>query len=314
MAIEFRGVRFAPLRDLTVSAPNGSVIGIIGEKGAGKSALLRLASGAVNPEAGEVIAPVERRHLGPLDALQLSPVDLLLIEHSLAQHDALVRARALAGIDRLRSAGTTVLLVSHELDLLQSVSDEVWWLDAGVLAWRGDPREVLDAYRQHIAAKVRAWGATLTSSLRPAMRRGDGRAEIESLETLDGEGHPTTILRSGENVTVRVALRYHDRVEEPVIGIMIRTRIGLEVYGTNTELEKVSTGIFAAGGRMRIEFAFRCDLCPGEYTVTAASHDADGTTHDWVDDAVAFAVADSRYTAGVANLRAKVKLATEQSA
>ena len=109
MAIEFRGVRFPPLRDLTVSAPSGAVIGIIGEKGAGKAALLRLASGAIKPEAGEVIAPGESRYLGPSDALQLSPVDVLLMEHSLAQHDALVRARALAGIGRLRSGGSTVL-------------------------------------------------------------------------------------------------------------------------------------------------------------------------------------------------------------
>jgi len=83
MAIEFRGVRFPPLRDLTVSAPNGSVIGIIGEKGAGKAALLQLAMGRVKPEAGEVIAEGEGRYLGPLDALQLSPVDILLMEHSL---------------------------------------------------------------------------------------------------------------------------------------------------------------------------------------------------------------------------------------
>lgn len=310
MALEFRGVRYARLRDFTVSAPSAAVIGIVGEKGAGKSALLKLASGVAKPESGEVIAEGERRYLGPLDALQLYPVDILAIEHTLAQHDALVRARALAGIDRLRSSGATVLLVSHELDLLQSLCDEVWWLDAGQLIQRGAPREVLDAYRESIAEKVRAWGATLTSPLRPAMRRGDGRAEILSLETLDGSGHPTTVLRSGEDAVVRVTVRYHDRVEEPVIGILIRTRIGLEVYGTNTELDKVTTGVLTAGGRMRIEFAFRCDLCPGEYTVTAASHDADGTTHDWVDDAVAFAVADSRYTAGVANLRAKVKVIT----
>jgi lipopolysaccharide transport system ATP-binding protein len=30
--------------------------------------------------------------------------------------------------------------------------------------------------------------------------------------------------------------------------------------------------------------------------------------HDWLDDAIAFAVADSRYTAGVANLRATVRI------
>jgi ABC-type methionine transport system ATPase subunit len=314
MAIEFRAVRFPPLRDLTVSGPSGAVIGVIGEKGAGKGALLRLASGVAKPEAGEVIAQGERRYVGPLDALQLSPVDVLLLEHSLAPHDALVRARALAGIGRLRSSGATVLMVSHELDLLQSVCDEVWWLDAGELVQRGDPRQVLDAYRASIAEKVREWGATLKSPLRPAMRRGDGRAEILSLETLGVDGNPTAVWRSGENATVRVTVRYHDAVEEPVIGIMIRTRIGLEVYGTNTELEKVSTGTCAAGCRMRIEFAFRCELCPGDYTITAASHDADGTAHDWLDDAVAFAVADSRYTAGVANLRAKVKIETEPRA
>jgi energy-coupling factor transporter ATP-binding protein EcfA2 len=308
MAIEFRGVRYPPLRDLMVSAPNGAVIGVVGEKGAGKAALLQLASGRAMPEAGEVITGGERRYLGPLDPLQFSPVDVLSIEHSLAHHDALVRARAVAGIDRLRSAGTTVLIVSHELDLLQSLCDEVWWLDAGLLAQRGDPREVLDAYRESIAEKLRAWGATLKNPMRPAKRRGDRRAEILSIETLDAAGNPSAIFRSGENAMVRASVRYHDAVEEPVIGIMIRTRIGLEVYGTNTELERISTGSYTAGSRMLIEFAFRCDLCPGEYTITAASHDADGATHDWLDDAVMFTVADSRYTAGVANLRAKVKL------
>ena len=312
MAIEFRGVRLPPFRDLTVSAPSGAVIGIIGEKGAGKGALLHLASGDAKPEAGEVIASGEqRRYLGPLDALQLSPVDILAMEHSLAQHDALVRARALAGISRLRSGGSTVLIVSHELDLLQSLCDEIWWLDAGNLVQRGAPREVLDAYRDSIAEKVRDWGATLKSPLLPAMRRGDGRAEILSLKTLGADGHPTAVWRSGEDATVRVTVRYHDAVEEPVIGILIRTRIGLDVYGTNTELEKASTGSCAAGTRMQIEFAFRCDLCPGEYTITAASHDADGTAHDWMDDAVAVSVTDSRYTAGVANLRSKLKVSSE---
>ncbi|HEX5228718.1 MAG TPA: Wzt carbohydrate-binding domain-containing protein [Bryobacteraceae bacterium] len=313
MAIEFRNVRFAPLQDLTVAAPSGAVVGIVGEKGAGKNALLRLAAGTAQPESGEVIAPGERRYIGPLDALQLSPVNVLAIEHSLAHHDALFRARALAGIGRLRSGGATIMIVSHELDLLQSVCDEVWWLEAGALEKRGDPREVVDAYRGRTAEKVRAWGATLKSPLMPALRRGDGRAEILSLETMGADGNPTAVWRSGEKVMVRVSVRYHDAVENPVIGMMIRTRIGLDVYGTNTELEKVSTGACPAGTRMRVEFAFRCELCPGEYTITTASHDADGTAHDWLDDAVAISVTDSRYTAGVANLRAQVKIEKMQT-
>ena len=56
--------------------------------------------------------------------------------------------------------------------------------------------------------------------------------------------------------------------------------------------------------RSEVTFAFRCELCPEEYTLTVASHDPDGVWHDWLEDAVAFAVSDDRYTAGVANLRA----------
>jgi len=57
---------------------------------------------------------------------------------------------------------------------------------------------------------------------------------------------------------------------------------------------------------LRVTWKFRCDLCPGDYTITVASHDPDGLWHDWLEDAVAFAVADDRFTAGVANLRARV--------
>ena len=113
--------------------------------------------------------------------------------------------------------------------------------------------------------------------------------------------------QSGEEVSVRVVVRFRDEVDSPVIGIMIRTRIGLEVYGTNTELEKLALGRCLAGETVAVRFNFVCDLCPKEYTLTAASHDPDGTAHDWVDDAVAFIVADSRFTAGVANLRARVE-------
>ncbi len=90
------------------------------------------------------------------------------------------------------------------------------------------------------------------------------------------------------------------------LGLLIRTQIGFEVYGTNTDLERVKIGPCAAGDTISITFAFLCDLCPHAYTITLASHDPDGTAHDWMDDAVAFTVTDERPTAGVANLRAKV--------
>jgi hypothetical protein len=143
------------------------------------------------------------------------------------------------------------------------------------------------------------------------MRRGDGRAELAAIEVIGEDGGPTLVLRGGENATVRVKVRFQQDVADPVVGILIRTRIGMEVYGTNTELEGLKLGPRQAGETVRVDFRFRCDLCPREYTLTAASHDPDGVWHDWAEDALAFSVAGARYTAGVADLRASVEWVIE---
>jgi ABC-type sulfate/molybdate transport systems ATPase subunit len=305
MALAFRRVSAAPLRDFDAAAPDGVVIGIIGEDGAGKARLLRLAAGVEKPASGTVETSGVARWLGPGDALNILPAPIICIEHTFCRHDALARERAAIAFDRLRRAGTTTLLVSHEEDLLRRLSDEVWWLRDGRLAARGNPGEILAAYRKHIAAQVRSWGETIPAQLDPRMRRGDGRAEVLRVETIGENGCATMVWRSGELAVVTVTVRFRDAVADPVIGMMIRTRIGLNVYGTNTELERLQLGPRAAGDTIQVTFAFRCELCPEEYTLTVASHDPDGVWHDWLDDAVAFAVSDDRYTAGVANLRAQ---------
>jgi lipopolysaccharide transport system ATP-binding protein len=308
MAIAFRRVTAPPLRDFEAAAPDGAVIGIIGENGSGASRLLRVAARLDRPELGSIDSPAGARLLGPDDSLDLSPAPLLLLDHTFARKDAAMRERSAIALDRLRRSGTTTLLVSHEEDLLRRLADEIWWLHDGRLAGRGDPEEMLAAYRKHIAARMRAWGEAEGSRFEPRSRRGDGRAEILRVETIGENGRPTMVWRSGELALVRLAVRFREAVADPVIGMMIRTRIGLNVYGTNTELEKLKLGPCAAGETLEISFAFRCELCPQEYTLTVASHDPDGVWHDWLEDAVVFAVTDGRYTAGVANLRATARL------
>jgi ABC-type methionine transport system ATPase subunit len=299
------------LKGLTASAPAGAIIGVIGGKNSGVTELLKLAGGVMQPEQGEVKAGTARRLVALGEPLNLAPSDVLALDQALATQDALVRTRTLIGLDRLRRAGTTVLLASHEDSLLETLCDEVWWLEAGEIAAKGDPRETMTRYRRFVADQVRSWGETIPPRFAPSSRRGDGRAEVLSIETLGANGQPTIVWKSGEYVSVRATVRFHEPVTEPVIGMLIRTQIGFEVYGTNTELEHVTVGPRAAGETVMVVFQFLCDLCPQAYTLTLAAHDPDGTAYDWVDDAVAFTVADERGTPGVANLRAKVSVETE---
>jgi hypothetical protein len=205
-----------------------------------------------------------------------------------SDHDTAEYLRANASA--FRDAGVAVLIAGTESAVVQQLADEVWVIEGGSVRQRGHAGDV----RQ---------------TLNPTLRRGDGRAEVVALETIDlTTGQPARTLSSGRDAAIRVSLRFKAAVPDPVIGIMIRTRIGMEVYGTNTELEGVNIGPVMQDQERTITFRFRCDLCPGFYTVTAASHDKDGTPHDWLEDAISFTVADIRYTAGVANLRATVEV------
>jgi len=279
-----------------MSVPDAAVIGVVGVKGSGKGALLQaiLQSNA------------QTRLVSLGDPLNFSPVPVLALDGALACQDPLVKARAAISIERSRRNGSTVFLVSHDEQLLERVADEIWWMNDGQIVAKGDPREVLAKYRDFVAMRMSEWGRSLTEPLDLSSRRGTGAAEILSLDALDFAGVPSGVVKSSEDVTIRTVIRFRDAIEQPVIGIMIRTRIGFEVYGTNTQLEGLSFEPRAAGSTIQVDFKFPCDLCPGDYTVTAACHDPDGTPHDWLDDAISFSVVDSRYTAGVANLHMQV--------
>ncbi|HSP68061.1 MAG TPA: Wzt carbohydrate-binding domain-containing protein [Bryobacteraceae bacterium] len=306
MSLEFRNAVLAPLSGISVVAPPGVIIGVIGEKGSGVTELLKLAGGSAPPQSGEVLAGPERRYVALGESLNLAPAAVIALDHALATQDAVVRARTLTGLDRMRRGGATILLASHEDGLLELLCDEVWWLDGGRIAAKGDPKETLAKYRRHVAERVRAWGETIPARLAPAFRHGDGRAELLSIETFGPDNKPTIVWKSGDMAVVRATVRYNAAVDNPVLGLLIRTQVGFEVYGTNTELEGIKLGPRAVGDSVTVVFSFLCDLCPRAYTLTLASHDPDGTVHDWLDDAIAVTVTDQRSTAGVANLRAKV--------
>jgi Wzt C-terminal domain len=263
--------------------PRQSILGLLGDETSGISAALGSLAGA-DPE-------------------------LILIDYALDARGPLAQLRAKRDLNVARREGQTVVLASWNTALVGEICDEIWLVENGQVTAQGHPTEVVDQWNCRVLDKWRAEQSGSNPAVSPTMRRGDGRAVVRKVELLDGQQQPVLAWKSGEEALIRVSIEFASQVAEPVIGMLIRTRVGLDVYGTNTELERIRIGPHAAGDRIRVMFRFACDLCPGDYTLTVASHDPDGTWHEWLEDAVAFAVGDVRYTAGVANLRAKASWA-----
>lgn len=236
-------------------------------------------------------------------AIHVDP-EILIVDEALAVGDAVFANRCVRKFQELRERKITVLFVSHDLGLVKQLSDRAILLLGGRIEAEGAPKDVINRYIGLVLE--RAPGGPKGDRLPASFRHGDGTSEILSVRMLTSSGEETLSVASGEPVTVRVRSRFHRPIADPMVGILIRTRIGMDVYGTNTRIEQIELGPFEAGDELEVDFRIECWLTPQQYTLTVATQSADGSSHDWLDDAIAFDVVDTRVAAGVANLRAEV--------
>jgi hypothetical protein len=122
---------------------------------------------------------------------------------------------------------------------------------------------------------------------------------------LNERGEPAELVDSGEPVSVRMRILFHRDVGHPVCGFMIRSRHGINIYGTNTEHVGLALGAARAGDVIEATFSFNCWLGQEHYFISVAAHTADGVAFDWLDGAIFFRVAWVTEFEGVANLNAQ---------
>ena len=238
-------------------------------------------------------------------AIHVDP-EILIVDEALAVGDAVFANRCVRKFHELRERKITVLFVSHDLGLVKQLSDRAILLLNGRIEAQGEPKDVINRYIGLVLERQQP-KEPKEERVRASFRHGDGASEIRRVEILNGTGEPAESIASGEPITVRVRARFHAAVSDPMVGILIRTRIGMDVYGTNTRIEHTHLGDFESGDDLEVDFHLEAWLTPQQYTLTVATQNADGTSHDWLDDAIAFEVVDTRIAAGVANLRATVQ-------
>jgi lipopolysaccharide transport system ATP-binding protein len=238
-------------------------------------------------------------------AIHVDP-EILIVDEALAVGDAVFANRCVRKFQELRERKITVLFVSHDLGLVKQLSDRAILLLNGRMEACGSPNDVINRYIGLVHER-QAPETEREERVRSSFRHGDGTSEILGIQILNARGTVAQSIGSGEPVTVRVRARFHRAVADPMVGILIRTRIGMDVYGTNTRIEHVQLGSFEPGQVLEVDFKLDCWLTPQQYTLTAATQSADGSSHDWLDDAIAFDVVDARVAAGVTDLRAKIE-------
>lgn len=235
-------------------------------------------------------------------AIHVEP-EVLIVDEALAVGDAIFANRCVRKLEELKERKVTILFVSHDLGIVKRLADRAALMMHGEVAAVGKPSDIVNRY----VGLVHELQLRDTPAEGGSYRHGDGTSRIESIVILNGRGEEATSLLSGERATIRVRAVFAKDCVAPMVGMLIRNRLGVDVYGTNTKVEKVELGTFAAGDVLEIQFALDCLLSRAEYTLTVATQHADGASQDWIDDALSFAVIDHRDTAGMIQLNTEIQ-------
>ena len=134
--------------------------------------------------------------LGFSVAITVEP-DILLVDEVLAVGDESFQQRCLDKFAALRDAGHTIVVVSHGLESIRNLCDQVAWLDHGRILGQGKPGQVVESYLESVRQ-------ARTSDAPPSSEESEAGWGIDAVELRSG-GNATSELRSGAQLDIHIS-------------------------------------------------------------------------------------------------------------
>lgn len=228
---------------------------------------------------------------------QIQP-DILIVDEALSVGDAKFQAKCFERLRQLKENGTSILLVTHASEQIVTHCSRAILLNQGEQLLTGEPRTVINHYLDLLFGKEKkpllqpatdsnvdqappqpnAYQLSTDADLFAThigynpyeYRWGDGTVAILDyfLGTPD-QAYPHAIA-PGQHVNLAVSVQFLATVVRPILGVTIKTKEGVTVYGTNTEL--LDSIEFQNMGQLHtnafVEFEFDCRLAGGDYFVS----------------------------------------------
>lgn len=236
--------------------------------------------------------------------------EVLVVDESLAVGDAYFQQKCIQRIRDFQSAGTSILLVSHDLSTIKTLCSRVMLMEQGEIVFEGLPVEVVDYYNASIATQQKDYEIRQLENERgePMTRSGNKRATIREVTLCDEQGREVRAFVTGSTIRVRAVIGYREQIENCTVGLLLKDRLGIHVYGTNTFLLQTPLDPQPRSS-LEVVFEFQANLGPGTYTLSIASHTGathHADNHDWWDNSASFEIlpSASRPFVGIADLKA----------
>jgi ABC-type glutathione transport system ATPase component len=236
------------------------------------------------------------------------------MDEVLAVGDANFQAKCLDKFLQYKKLGKTVLLVTHDISVVQQYCDRALLLRNGKVELCGDIHQVVDAYYsqsrddQYARQKQEGENKKLRSSHSGGKSYEENVASIDSVTVISSKSGTEEVFRAGEQITVRVQHTFLKQIQNPVFGIIIRNNVGQQVFVTNTVVQGVKTGILEPGNVV-VEYNFTNYFTTGTYTVSPAiAHESTTLFYDWQEEMGKFSVQSLYAAGGIIDMRHEINI------
>ncbi|MET0103017.1 MAG: ABC transporter ATP-binding protein [Sedimenticola sp.] len=220
--------------------------------------------------------------------------EILIVDEALSVGDAYFSHKSFDRIRKFQEQGTTLLIVSHDRNAIQSLCDRAILLEKGAVIRDGGPEEVFDFYNSLIAEKENSTVQIKKIDCgKVQITSGTGEARLEEIALYNSKGQAAEFVGVGEQVELSVRVKVYHPIETLVLGYGIKDRLGQVMYGTNTWHTEQIIHSPHPGNEYVFTISFPVNLGVGSYSIQTALVDRDthlNANYEWRDMALIFNV------------------------
>lgn len=187
--------------------------------------------------------------------------EVLLVDEVLAVGDASFQQKCFDVFRRMKAAGKTILLVTHDMGLVEQFADRALLIERGEILKIGDPREIGLMYH-----KVNFGRLVHDQPVAAAENRLQPVQIAKCWFEVDGE--PVDELAQGDLLEVVIELRFNDVIENPIVGLSLRNDTAHTVFATTTQWNAEELGRFEAGDSAVARVKVPAWFAPSRYRAT----------------------------------------------
>ena len=268
-------------------------------------------------------------------AINIEP-EILIVDEALSVGDVFFQTKCYRKFEDFKKMGKTILLVSHDLSSISKYCDRVILLNKGKKLAEGVPKQMVDMYKKVLVNQLdlddqgkltevvpekkivlaadienqEEWSPSF--EVNPHINEyGDKKAEIVGFNILDEKGLSSNTIEKGSTCTVKMRVRFHDKINDPIYAFTITDLKGTDITGTNSLFEKVNVKSKGPGEYQEIAFTQRMDMQGGEYMLSlgCTGYDqVDFVVHHRLYEVCNMTIVSTKNTVGFYDANSKVVL------